>query len=222
MLNGAPLHDITTSLTAAIIPAPLLSDKFCDFRSRWYWFFRSIFSRSLDFGLYFSRIWTANIPAGFRNLIWKDSSAALPIGHRYRGPLADMRVCPCSCPLSLAHILTGCDAFPISPLYQDFLVPRLRDLAPSASCRTMYPDEWSSHDGLLWFPVLCLQSLEYSGTSRAVWRELNSSRSDREWAIGSFFWAVWKYRMKLIHEPPNFFSHIEATSFIEREFAAHH
>ena len=222
VLNGAPLYDITTSLTSAIVPAPLTSDKFRDFRSRWYWFFRSTFSRSLDFGLYFSRIWSANIPAGFRNLIWKDSSAALPIGHRYHGPLADMCTCPCSCPLSLSHILSGCDAFPISSLYLDILLPRLREIAPSASCRTMFPDEWSSPDGLIWFPLLCLKSLEYSETSRAVRRQLSSSRSDREWAIGSFFWAVWKYRMKLIHEQPNFFSSIEAATFIEREFAALH
>ena len=222
VLNWAPLHDITTSLTAAVVPAPLISNKFRDFRSRWYWFFRSVFSRSLDFGLYFSHIWSANIPAGFRNLIWKDSSAALPIGHRYHGPLADMRLCPCSCPLSLAHILSGCDTFPISPLYHDILAPRLSDLAPSVSCRTMYPDEWSSPDGLLWFPLLCLKSLEYSGPSRAERRQLASSRSDREWAIGSFFWAVWKYRMKLIHEPGGFFSCLEATSFIEREFTALH
>ena len=222
VLNGAPLHDITASLTAAIIPVPLLSDKFRAFRSRWYWFFRSTFSRCLDFGLSFSHIWSANIPAGFRNLIWKDSSAALPIGHRYHGPLDDMRSCPCSCPLSLAHILSGCDSFPIFPLYHDVLLPRLHDLAPSVSCRTMFPDEWSSHDGLHWFPLLCLKSLEYSGPSRAERRQLTSSRSDREWAIGSFFWAVWKYRMKLIHEPHSFFSYTEASSYIEREFAALH
>ena len=220
VLNGAPLHDITASLTSAIIPAPLLSDKFRDFRSKWYWFFRSVFSRNLDFGLYISHIWSANLPAGFRNLIWKDSSAALPVGHRYHGPLDDMRTCPCSLPLSLSHILSGCDVFPISPLYIDILLPRLREIAPSVSCRTMFPDEWSSPDGVRWFPLLCLKSLEYSGPSRAERKTLNSSRSDREWAISSFFWALWKYRMKLIHEPPNFFSSLEASSFIEREFAA--
>ena len=222
VLNGAPLHDITTSLTSAIIPAPLLSDKFRDFRSQWYWFFRSVFSRCLDFGLYYSHIWSANLPAGFRNLIWKDSSAALPISHRYHGPLDDMRTCPCSSPLSLSHILSGCDIFPISPLYGDILLPRLMEMAPSVSYRTMFPDEWSSPDGVRWFPLLCLKSLEYSGPSRAEQKQLNSSRSDREWAIGSFFWALWKYRMKLIHEPPGFFSVIEATSFVEREFTALH
>ena len=222
VLNGAPLHDITASLTSAIIPTPLISDKFRDFRSRWYWFFRSVFSRSPDFGLYFSHIWSANLPAGFRNLIWKESSAALPIGHRYHGPLDDMRICPCSCPLSLSHILSGCAAFPISSLYPDVLLPRLSKLAPSVSCRTMSPDEWSCPDGILWFPLLCLRFLEYSGPSRAERQQLKSSRSDREWAIGSFFWAVWKYRMKLIHEPPNFFSGIEAASFVEREYTALH
>ena len=222
VLNGSPLHDITTSLTSAIVPTPLISDKFRDFRSRWYWFFRSVFSRNPDFGQYFSHIWSANLPAGFRNLIWKDSSAALPIGHRYHGPLADMRVCPCSCPMSLSHILTRCDAFPVSSLYPDVLLPRLSKLAPSVSFRTMYPDEWSSPVGVTWFPLLCLKFLEYAGPSRAERKVLNSSRSDREWAIGSFFWAIWKYRMKLIHEPPGFFSSVEAASFIEREFAALH
>ena len=221
VLNGAPLHDITASLTS-VIPAPLISDKFRSFHSQWYWFFRSVFSCSPDFGLYYSHIWSANIPAGFRNLIWKDSSAALPIGHRYHGPLADMRVCPCSCPLSLSHILSGCVAFPVTPLYHDILLPRLRALAPSASCRSVCPDEWSTRDGLPWFPLLCLKFLEFSSHSRAVRQQLVSSRSDREWAIGSFFWAVWKYRMKLIHEPPGFFSAMEATSYIEREFSALH
>ena len=221
VLNGAPLHDITTSLSSAI-PTPLTSDKFRVFRSQWYWFFRSVFSLSPDFGLYYSHIWSANIPAGFRNLIWKDSSAALPVGRRYHGPLDDMRTCPCSCPLSLPHILSGCAAFPISPLYHDILLPRLRALAPSASCRSMCPDEWSTREGLPWFPLLCLKFLEYSGHSRAVRQQLSSSRSDREWAIGSFFWAVWKYRMKLIHEPPGFFSALEATSYIEREFSVLH
>ena len=221
VLNGAPLHDIIASLTSTI-PAPLISDKFRAFRSLWYWFFRSVFSCSPDFGLYYSHIWSANFPAGFRNLIWKDSSAALPIGHRYHGPLNDMRICPCSCPLSLPHILSGCDAFPIVPLYHDILLPRLRALAPSASCRSVCPDEWSTRDGLLWFPLLCLKFLEYSGHSRAMRKQLNSSRSNREWAISSFFWAIWKYRMKLIHEPPGFFSEVEATSFIEREFTTLH
>ena len=222
VLNGAPLHDITTSLISAVTPVPLISDKFRVFRSQWYWFFRSVFSRCLDLGLYFSHIWSANLPAGFRNLIWKDSSAALPIGHRYHGPLDDMRFCPCSCPLSLSHILSGCASFPISSLYVDILLPRLKELAPSVSYRTMFPDEWSSPDGVRWFPLLCLKSLEYCGPSRAERKQLNSSRRDREWAIGSFFWAVWKYRMKLIHKPPSFFSEIEAASFIEREFTAIH
>ena len=57
-----------------------------------------------------------------------------------------------------------------------------------------------------WFPILCLKRLALCGSSKEEYSSLCRSVQKREWAISSFFWTLWRHRMKQAHEPDYFFS----------------
>jgi len=55
-----------------------------------------------------------------------------------------------------------------------------------------------------WFPLLALGALEdaaypiVKGRKRIL-KGLKKSRQQQEWVIGNYYWALWKWRMKEIH-----------------------
>ena len=59
--------------------------------------------------------------------------------------------------------------------------------------------------GTKWIPLLALGALEdaaypiVKGRKRIL-RSLKKSRQQREWIIGNYYWALWKWRMKEIHD----------------------
>jgi len=67
----------------------------------------------------------------------------------------------------------------------------------------LHPDEWGTAP---WYPLLALGALEHKSAMcpfkgmKKVLKALKASRPQREWLIGNYYWALWKWRMKEIHD----------------------
>jgi len=145
------------------------------------------------------------IPEGMKEVLWKEMNGAQVLGHRYYGhghARSDMgRFCPCGLEMSLGHILLGCSAYRLHPL-MTALLTALEALHPGSSFKTLSPDAWGVSP---WYPLLALKELEETaypivkGRKKAL-KRLKKSRQRREWMIGNYYWAIWKWRMKEIHD----------------------
>jgi len=164
-----------------------------------------MFGVVLDPGNYVKEVWRLTIPEGMKEVLWKEMNGALVLGHRYFGQgheRSDMgRVCPCGLELTLGHILIGCDAYRLQPLLE-VLLAALGALHPSSSFKTLTPDAWGTSP---WYPLLALKSLEELAYPivkgrKKILKGLKKSRRQREWIIGNYYWALWKWRMKEIHD----------------------
>jgi len=164
-----------------------------------------MFGIVLDPGSHISKIWSITIPEGLREVLWKEMNGAQVLGHRYYGTglaKSDMgRFCTCGVEMSLQHILIGCDAYKLQTLL-DILTGTLRDISPKSSFKTLHPDEWGHSP---WYPLLALSKIEESALPivkgrKTLLRGLKKTRRHREWLIGNYYWALWKWRMKEIHE----------------------
>ena len=77
--------------------------------------------------------------------------------------------------------------------------PEFQKLLEFGTQRSLWPCEWPAP---FWFPIIALKPLEsLSSIPARVHRRLGKSRRAREWALGSWFWYVWKQRMKEVMEP---------------------
>jgi len=179
---------------------PTATVKFRRFLDRWVVTLGNMFGRVLDPGDHVGKVWRLNIPKGLKEVLWKEMNGTLVIGHRYHG-MSDMgRSCRCGAELSLGHMLMGCAEYKQQGL-MDVLLDRLRVIGPVVSLKTLWPDEWGVSG---WYPLLALSALELnairpSKSLRKPNRALQDSRPAREWLIGSYFWMIWKWRMKEIH-----------------------
>jgi len=104
-------------------------------------------------------------------------------------------------PWTLGHILLGCDAYVLHPLMTSLLTV-LDALHPNSSFKTLSPDSWGTSP---WFPLLVLGALEEAAYPivkgrKGILKGLKKSRQQREWIIGNYYWALWKWRMKEIHD----------------------
>jgi len=137
--------------------------------------------------------------------VWKEMNGAQVLGHRYFGQghtKSDMgRFCLCGVEMTLGHILLGCGAYVLQPLVTCLLTV-LGSLHPISSFKTLSPDSWGASP---WFPLLALGALEdaaypiVKGRKRIL-KDLKKSRQQQEWIIGNYYWALWKWRMKEIHD----------------------
>ena len=83
-------------------------------------------------------------------------------------------------------------------------------LLESGTLKSLWPCEWPAP---FWFPLIALKPLEsLSSIPVCVRRRLGKSRRAREWALGSFFWYVWKLHMKEVMEPAYLFLPIHHVS----------
>jgi len=131
-------------------------------------------------------------------------NSALVLGHRYYSTKkkSDMgRVCLCSQEMSLRHILLGCTKYDLQPLFT-VLKDALSTVSLKSAFRTLHPDKWGSSP---WYPILALQAIEetalpiFKGRKKML-KALKLSRPKREWLIGTYYWMIWKWRMKEIHK----------------------
>ena len=116
--------------------------------------------------------------------------------------------------MHLDHILAGCASYDLSPL-MDSLVEWLKEVSPPLfHLRSLRPDEWRPSP---WFPLIALKAVEYRAARPTKGcpkpsRALAASRSQREWAVGVFFWFVWKKRMKELFASPKYIFHVADSS----------
>jgi len=201
VLAHQPLSYLTDLVVRASVMPPLSSWKSSPFCDRWVVSMARIFEIYLDVDTYAPAIWAINVPVGFRETLWREINGAQAIGHRYRGKHDLLRTCPCGMELSLDHILLGCIRYNLSALEQ-VMHDRLKEVSPSLYHKSLHPDSWKPFP---WYPLLALKRVEQDSVkpSKAMLKPnkaFSDSRRAREWVIGSFFWAVWKWRMKEANE----------------------
>jgi hypothetical protein len=150
----------------------------------------------LDPVIHIPYLWSLHVPVPLRELLWKHSASALPLGSLWFGRLGLGQLCRCRAEMSLLHVWSSCPAYDLSPLsrlvfdFFDSLEPSVLSTSPS------------SWDGNLWYPLFALRTLDslpgLPASSRSL---LGRSRRSREWVLGSFLWLVWRLRMKEVHDP---------------------
>ena len=164
-------------------------------------------STRVNLGVHVPRLWRLNAPPGFKELIWKHMFGSLPLGlSRRANQQLGLVYCPCSdaSPIDLYHIFQGCTHFPVSSLFDSVLCPAVIACAPQhGSHPSVDPHRWHRR---WWFPVMCLKRLALCGSSKEEYSSMCRSVQKREWVISSFFWVLWRHRMKQAHEPDYFFS----------------
>ena len=205
VLCHQPLDYLTWLTVRNRVPAPTGTNKFERFSDRWVVMIGTLFDRVLDPGSHVKKVWSINVPEGLKEVFWKEMNGTLVLGHRYYGTKkkkSDMgHVCPCGLEMSLGHVLLGCATYDLQPLYA-VLDGALVASSPKSSFRTLHLDEWGSSP---WYPILALQALEetalpiFKGRKKML-SALKRSRPRREWLIGTYYWMIWKWRMKEIHE----------------------
>ena len=99
--------------------------------------------------------------------------------------------------MSLSHVWAGCPAHDLTPLF-DLLDSKMH-LLEYGTLKSLWPSDWPAP---FWFPLIALKPLEsLSSIPVRVRHRLGKSRRAREWALGSWFWYVWKQHMKEVMEP---------------------
>jgi len=71
-----------------------------------------------------------------------------------------------------------------------------------AAFKTLEPDAWGHSP---WYPLLALSEIEELAYPivkgrKKILKELKASRQKWEWIIGNYYWALWKWCMKEIHD----------------------
>jgi len=205
VLCHQPLDYLTKLVVRAKVQAPAKTNKFEAFSDRWMVTLGHMFGVVLDPGNFIKKVWSLPIPEGLKEVLWKEMNGALVIGHRYYGSghaKSDMgRYCPCGMEMSLGHILVGCSAYKLQPL-MDALMDVLHSFQEPRGFKTLTPDEWGVSP---WYPLLALRELEelvfpFVKGRKAILKELKGSRQRRIWVVGTYYWALWKWRMKEIHD----------------------
>ena len=205
VLCHQPLDYLTRLTVRATVQAPTATIKFSAFSDRWTVMIGNMFGIVLDPGSHISKVWDLAIPEGLKEVLWKEMNSAQVLGHRYYGTgLAKSnmaRFCACEEEMSLQHILLGCSAYRLQSL-MDILTDALHRTSPRDAFRTLHPDEWGHSP---WYPLLALGAIEENALPiqkgrKALLRKLKETRRRREWLIGSYYWALWKWRMKEIHD----------------------
>jgi len=205
VLCHQPLDYLTKMVVRTRVGAPAKTLKFEAFSDRWMVTLGHMFGVVLDPGNYIEKVWRLSIPEGMKEVLWKEMNGAQVLGHRYYGQghvRSEMgRYCPCGLELTLGHILLGCDVYRLQPLMA-VLLAALGGLHPGSSFKTLSPDSWGASP---WYPILALRSLEETAYPivkgrKKILKKLKKSRQRREWIIGNYYWALWKWRMKEIHD----------------------
>jgi len=205
ILCHQPLSYLTKLVVRARTKVPAKMLKFEAFSDRWVVSLGFMFGVVLDPGNYIKKLWSLTIPEGLKEVLWKEMNGAQVLGHRYFGrghAKSDMGwVCLCEAEMSLGHVLLGCDAYKLQPL-MTALMKIMNDLHPTSSFKTLAPDSWGTSP---WYPLLALKEIEEAKYPvvkgrKKILKNLKKTRQRREWIIGNYYWALWKWRMKEIHD----------------------
>jgi len=201
VLCHQPLDYLTKLVVRRRVPAPSSTLRFTRFSDRWTVTMYNLFGVVLDPGRYIANVWKINVPQKFRETLWKEMNDTLVLGHRYHGRSDLGRWCKCGVTLSLDHILVGCTQYRLDGL-QAVLLEHLQRVSPKLPARSLSPDKWGRSP---WYPLLALRRIEQDAfrPSKAIRRPneaLLLSHPVREWLTGTYFWHLWRWRMKEIHD----------------------
>ena len=205
VLCHQPLDFITKLIVRTTAPAPAMTIKFGSFSDRWTVTIGNMFGIVLDPGNHIKKVWGLTIPEGLKEVLWKEMNGAQVLGHRYYGKghvKSDLgRYCLCGSELSLGHILLGCSVYRLERLMA-VLMGTLEKVCSTSSFKTLSPDSWGASP---WYPLLALKELEEGAFpivkgQKKLLKTLKKTRQKREWIIGNYYWALWKWRMKEIHD----------------------
>jgi len=201
VLAHQPLDFLTKLVVRHAVPSPTVTLRFTRFSDRWVVAMGGLFGLVLDPGLYVSNVWRINIPEQMREVLWREMNGTQVLGVNYHGRSDRGRKCRCGATMSLDHILLGCYRYDVTPLRM-VLLAHLAKVSPPASCHSLRPDEWHPSP---WYPLLALKRVERdairsSRILRNPGKSLSLSRPTREWLIGTYFWLLWRWRMKEIHD----------------------
>jgi len=196
-----PLDYLTRLVVCHKGPPPTGTIKFCKFSDRWTVLMGLMFDKVLDPSKHIGGMWCLHVPEGLKEVLWKEMNGALVLGRRYFGKSETGCVCMCGQEMSLDHILSRCSRYDLKPLLQ-VLLDGLCKVSPAAYLKTLHPDEWTMSP---WYPLLVLHMLEQNALRPTNGlhhpnKALRASWLRREWLIGSYFWALWKWHMKEIHD----------------------
>ena len=165
ILRGTPLSSLTCFLVRHTLPCPITDYWISPIADKWTYFMKRSFDTKVDLGTCLPHIWKLCVPAGLRELLWKQIFDALPIRAKGDGR-PHLQFCPCGQlePLDLFHIFVGCSYFPISHLYGIVLFPALVAATPGTGSHiTVDPERWFR---LWWFPLLCFKRLAYIDSTK--------------------------------------------------------
>jgi len=201
VLAHQPLDFLTKLVVRHAVPPPTVTLRFTRFSDRWVVAMGGLFGLVLDPGLYISNVWRVNIPEQLREVLWWEMNGTQVLGINYHGRSDRGRRCRCGATMSLDHILLGCYRYDVAPL-RVVLLTHLARVSPPVFCRSLRPDEWHPSP---WYPLLALKRVEQGAVkpSKALKKpekSLSLSRPAREWLIGTYFWLLWRWRMKEIHD----------------------
>ena len=219
VLRGSPLSALTRFLVRHTLPCPITDYRVSPIADKWTYFMMRSFDTKVDLGACLPHLWKLCVPAGLRELLWKQIFDALPIGAKGNSR-PHLQFCPCGRvePLDLFHVFVGCSYFPVSRLYGTVLFPALVAATPGAGSHiTVDPERWFR---LWWFPLHCFKRLAYFDSTKKQRASLFRSVRRREWIYGSFLWTLWHMRMKLANEPGFRFSLQQTHAVLELKFAA--
>ena len=205
VLCHQPLDYLTKLVVRNRVPAPAGTNKFGRFSDRWTVMIGTLFGVVLDPGKHIGNIWHLTVPEGLKEVLWKEMNNTLVLGAKYFGTKyekSDMgRACLCGQVMSLGHILIGCSKYDLQPLLTT-LLDALKAVSPASAFRTLHPDEWGSSP---WYPLLALHAIEelalpiFKGRKKVL-KALKETRQKREWIVGNYYWMIWKWHMKEIHD----------------------
>ena len=205
VLCHQPLDYLTKLTVRAMVQSPTNTLKFGVFMDRWTVMVGNLFGVVLDLGSHSGRVWSHAIPEGLKEVLWKEMNGAQVLGHRYYSTgliKSDLgQFCVCGDEMSLQHILLGCESYRLQPLLE-VLTGALWEFSPVNSFKMLHPDEWGWSP---WYPLLALKEIEETALPifkgrKTVLKALKKTRQRREWVIGNYYWALWKWCMKEIHE----------------------
>jgi len=205
VLCHQPLDYLTKLVVRAQVGAPAKTIKFESFSDRWMVTLGHMFGVVLDPGNHIKKVWNLTIPEGLKEVLWKEMNGAQVLSHRYHGHghvKSDLgRRCLCGVELSLGHILLGCATYKLQ-LLMTALLTALSTIGSVSGFKTLSLDKWGASP---WYPLLALKELEEAAYPvvkgrKKILKGLKKTRQRREWIIGNYYWALWKWRMKEIHD----------------------
>jgi len=221
VLCHQPLDYLTKLVVHVRVGAPATTTRFESFSNRWVVSLGFMFGVVLDPGNYIKKVWDLTIPEGLKEVLWKEMNGAQVIGHRYYGrghAKSDLgRWCLCGSELTLGHLLLGCSSYNLQPL-MTIMLTVLGSLGPTTGSKTLSPDEWGTSP---WYPLLALRELEEMAYPivkgrKKILKSLKKTRHKREWVVSNYFWALWKWRMKEIHDESFKFTPMNCASSLSK------